>query len=125
MNFWRSDDVDARPDPHLDVGMLIDYHPRRLEKAAAAAVERHLAGCPRCAALRLDLTSFSLAEEDSLPPREVTAARLLARSVLQQLRAERWPHRARAASLLLAMVLPVGLYYSLRAGRGGTGAVAG
>jgi CHAT domain-containing protein len=44
--------------------------------------------------------------------------------VLQQLRAERWRNRALAASLLLAMALPVG-FYCTQEGRMGTGRFTG
>jgi Putative zinc-finger len=101
---------------HLPLDTLIDYYHGRLDPAAAETVQEHLALCPECAALVLDLESFAQAE--TAPPEDRTAARLLAQGITQQLRADRWRRTAAvAASLLLATVLPLGLY-SLRAGRG-------
>ena len=63
----------------------------------------------------LDLESFSSAEIASMPPRQPSEAQLLARSVVQQVQAERWRKAALASSLLVALVLPVALYYGTRA----------
>jgi hypothetical protein len=103
---------------HLQIDTAIDYYHGRLDTDSTETIQDHLALCPECAALLLDLESFSQAEAS--PPADRTAARLLAQGITQQLRAERWRRAtALAASLLVATVLPLGIL-SLRAGRSAT-----
>jgi|HubBroStandDraft_3_1064219.scaffolds.fasta_scaffold02674_2 hypothetical protein len=47
---------------HLDADQLVAYHERRLAEAEAEHVRDHLALCGECAALLLDLASFSAPE---------------------------------------------------------------
>lgn len=59
---------------HPEPGRLLDYHEGRLPAAEEAALQDHLAACPACAALLLDLDAFAAAAafpEESVPGERV------------------------------------------------------
>ncbi|HEV3077691.1 MAG TPA: zf-HC2 domain-containing protein [Thermoanaerobaculia bacterium] len=98
----------AHPDSsvHPLMDTVIDYFHGRLDPEAMESVQEHLARCQACAALVLDLESFSAAELSA--PEDAAAGRLLARGVRQRLRADRWRAvTALAAALLIAALVPL------------------
>jgi hypothetical protein len=97
---------------HPELEELIDYFQERLDSTAATRVREHLATCRECTALVLDLEDFVQAESSPPMPEEVTEARLVARAVTWEVRAERWRNAGLiAASLFLATSVSLGLYF--------------
>lgn len=96
---------------HPELEELIDYFQEKLDSTAAARVREHLATCRECTALVLDLEDFVQAESSPPMPEEVTEARLVARAVTWEVRAEKWRNAGlMAASLFLATSVPLGIY---------------
>jgi hypothetical protein len=97
---------------HPELEELIEYFQETLDSTAAARVREHLAGCRACSALVLDLEDFVQAESSPPMPEEVTEARLVARAVTWEVRAERWRNAGLiAASLFLATSVPLGIFF--------------
>lgn len=110
---------------HPEMDELIDYYQERLDGTAAARVREHLADCRECTELVLDLEDFAQAESSPPMPEEITEARLVARAVTWEVRAERWRNAGLiAASLFLATSVPLGLYFWSH-GQRGSSEVAG
>jgi anti-sigma factor RsiW len=98
---------------------LIEYYQERLDSTATARVREHLANCPECTALVLDLEDFVQAESSPPMPEEITEARLVARAVSWEARAEKWRKASLlAASLFLATSVPLGIYVWNQSQRG-------
>jgi anti-sigma factor RsiW len=96
---------------HPKMEELIDYYRKRLDSTAAARVRGHLADCRECTALVLDLEDFVQAESSPPMPEEITEARLVARAVTWEARAEKLRKAGlMAASLFLAISVPLGIY---------------
>jgi hypothetical protein len=96
---------------HPEMEELIDYYQENLDSTAEARVRAHLADCRECTALVLDLEDFVQAESSPPLPEEMTEARLVARAVSWEVRAEKWRNVGLlAASLLLATSVPLGIY---------------
>lgn len=97
---------------HPEMEELIDYYHERLDSTAAARVRAHLADCRECTALVLDLEDFVQAESSPPMPEEITEARLVARAVTWEARAEKLRKAGlMAASLFLAVSVPLGIYF--------------
>jgi len=97
---------------HPEMEELIDYYQGRLGSTEAIKVRAHLADCRECQALVLDLEDFVQAESSPPMPEEITEARLVARAVTWEVRAEKWRNAGlMAASLFLAISVPLGLYF--------------
>lgn len=97
---------------HPELEELIDYYQARLGSTEAARVRAHLADCRECKALVLDLEDFVQAESSPPMPEEITEARLVARAVTWEVRAEKWRNSGlMAASLFLAISVPLGSYF--------------
>jgi hypothetical protein len=104
---------------HPETEELIDYHQERLDSAATSRIREHLAECRECTALILDLEDFLRAESSPPIPEEITEARLVARAVSWEARAERWRNASLlAASLFLATSVPLGIYFWNHSQRG-------
>ncbi len=97
---------------HPEMEDLIDYYQGQLDSPSAERIRDHLDDCPECMALVLDLEDFIQAESTPPAPEEVTEARLVARAVTWEVRAERWRNAGLiAASLFLAASVPLGIYF--------------
>lgn len=110
---------------HPELEELIAYSQERLDSTAAVRVREHLESCRECVGLVLDLEDFVQAEKSPATPEEVTEARLVARAVTWEVRAERWRNMGLvAASLFLATSVPLGIYLWSH-GQRGSSEVAG
>jgi len=98
---------------HPDLDEWVDYHHRRLAAEHVERLQEHLTRCRRCTTLVLGLQDLSEAEYTTPAPLEDNfMPRLLTQAIFSQTRARQWRNTALvAASLLVAVILPVAVHF--------------